>query len=112
MNSDWSYRPEMHTLGQHLFDLCDLDLYLLTLTFCMDITFVIGINFCKFHDDTDIMKKFSQTDISVPAAAWLQLKIDKYLQAKLNIAYIGYEYQLLMFVKYKIWIRLFSWILW
>ena len=33
-------------------DLCDLDLWPLTLTFCTDVTFVIGNNFWKFHDDT------------------------------------------------------------
>ena len=34
------------------FDLCDLDLWPLTLTFCMDITSVHGNNSWKFHDDT------------------------------------------------------------
>ena len=33
------------------FDLCDLDFSPLTLTFCMDITSVIGNNSGKFHDD-------------------------------------------------------------
>ena len=33
------------------FDLCDLDLWPLTLTFCMDINFVKGNNPWKFHDD-------------------------------------------------------------
>ena len=33
------------------FYLCDLDLWPLTSTFCMDITSVIGNNSCKFHDD-------------------------------------------------------------
>ena len=33
-------------------DLCDLDLSPLTLTFCMDLTLVIGNNSWKFHDDT------------------------------------------------------------
>ena len=33
-------------------DLCDLDLWPLTLTFCMDITFDHGNNSWKFHDDT------------------------------------------------------------
>ena len=49
MNSNWSYSPETVKLGR---DLCDLDLWPLTLTFCMDVTFVIGNNSCKFHDDT------------------------------------------------------------
>ena len=49
VNSNWSYSPETVKLG---FDLCDLDLWLLTLTFCMDLTLVIGNNSWKFHDDT------------------------------------------------------------
>ena len=32
------------------FDHCDPDLWPLTLTFCMDITFVIGNNSWKFDD--------------------------------------------------------------
>ena len=38
--------------GTICFDLCDLDLWPLTLTFCMDITFVYGNNSWKFQDDT------------------------------------------------------------
>ena len=34
------------------FDLCDLDLWPLTLTFCMDITFVNGNHSWKFPDNT------------------------------------------------------------
>ena len=49
MNSNWSYSPETAKLGC---DLCDLDLWPLTLTFCMDVTLVRGDNSCKFHDDT------------------------------------------------------------
>ena len=49
VNSNWSYGPETAKLG---FDLCGLDLWPLSLTFCMDITFVIGDNTWKFHDDT------------------------------------------------------------
>ena len=48
VNSNWSYSPEMAKLG---FDLCDLDLWPLTLTFCMDITSAHGNNSWKFHDD-------------------------------------------------------------
>ena len=48
MNSNWSDGPETAKLG---FDLCDLDLWPPTLTFRMDITFVIGNNSWKFHDD-------------------------------------------------------------
>ena len=33
-------------------DLCDVDLWPMTLTFCMDITSVIGDNSWKFRDDT------------------------------------------------------------
>ena len=48
-NSIWSYSPETVKLGC---DLCDLDHWPLTLTFCMDLTLVIGNNSWKFHDDT------------------------------------------------------------
>ena len=47
--SNWSYGPETAKLG---FDLCDLDLRPLTLTFCMDITLVNDNHCWKFHDDT------------------------------------------------------------
>ena len=43
------YSPETAKMG---YDLCDLDLWPLTMTICMDITFVIGNNFWKIHDDT------------------------------------------------------------
>ena len=49
VNSNWSKSPETAKLGV---DLCDLDLWPLTLTFCMDITFDHGNNSWKFHDDT------------------------------------------------------------
>ena len=49
MNPNWSYSPETAKLGC---DLCDLDLWPLTLTFCMDVTLVRGDNSWKFHDDT------------------------------------------------------------
>ena len=49
MNSNWSYIPETAKLG---YDLCDFDLWPMTLTFCMDITSVIGNNSWKFRDDT------------------------------------------------------------
>ena len=48
VNSNWSYGLEMAKLG---IDLCDLDLWFLTLTFCTDVTSVTGINSWKFHDD-------------------------------------------------------------
>ena len=40
MKSNSSYGPEMPKLGQNLFDLCDLDIWLLTSSFCMNIWFV------------------------------------------------------------------------
>ena len=49
VNSNWSYSPVTVKLGC---DLCDLDLWPLTLIFCMDLTLVIGNNYRKFHDDT------------------------------------------------------------
>ena len=49
VNSNLSYSPETVKFGC---DLCDLDLWLLTLTFCMDLTLVIGNHSWKFHDDT------------------------------------------------------------
>ena len=48
-NLNWSYSPETVKLGC---DLCDPDLWPLTLTFCMDGTFVTGNHSWKFHDDT------------------------------------------------------------
>ena len=47
--SNWSYRPETVKLGC---DLCDLDLWPLTLTVCMDVTSFTGNNSWKFHDGT------------------------------------------------------------
>ena len=47
--SNRSYGPETAKLG---FDLCDFDLWPLTLTVCMDITSANGINSWKFHDAT------------------------------------------------------------
>ena len=49
MNSNWSYSPETVKLGC---DLCDLNLWPLTLTFCMDVTSVTGNNSWSLHDDT------------------------------------------------------------
>ena len=82
MNSNCSYSPETVKL---VVDLCDLDLWPLTLTFCMDVTFVIGNNVIgKFHDDTmmgtwwkrcDRRKTDRQTDWTSHIAAWSQLKI-------------------------------------
>ena len=48
-NSNLSHSPEMAKLGV---DLCDLDHWPLTLTFCLDTTSVNGNNSWKFRDDT------------------------------------------------------------
>ena len=48
MNLNWCYGPETVKMG---FDLCDLDLWPLTVTFCMDIIFVNGEHSWKFQDD-------------------------------------------------------------
>ena len=89
MNSNWSYSPETVKLGC---DLCDLDLWPLTLTFCMDVTFVTGNNAWKFHDDSMMgtgqkgvtdrrtdrwtdRRTDRQTDWTIHRAAWSQLKI-------------------------------------
>ena len=49
VNSNWSYGPETAKRGH---DLCDLDLWPLTFTFCMDVVSVNGNNSRKFQDDT------------------------------------------------------------
>ena len=59
VNSNWSYSPETVKLG---WDLCDLDIWPLTLTFCMDITFVIDNNSWKFQNDGNIAKKVWRAD--------------------------------------------------
>ena len=83
MNSNWSYSPETVKLGR---DLCDLDLWPLTLTFCMDITFDHGNNSWKFHDDTMMgtwwkrcdrqtdRRTDGRTENTICRAAWSQLK--------------------------------------
>ena len=79
-----SYGPESAKLG---FDLCDLGLFLLTLTLCRDITSVIGN---KFHDDTMMETYWKKCDIwtdgwtdwTIHRAAWLQLKIDSVITAR------------------------------
>ena len=48
----WIQVRKNSNLGKICFDLCDLDLWPLTLTFRMDITYVDGNNSWKFHDDT------------------------------------------------------------
>ena len=76
VNSNSSYDPETAKFG---FDLCDLDIWPLTLTFCMGITSVNGNNSWKFHNDT--LREHSekgvtdgQTDWTIHGAAWSQLK--------------------------------------
>ena len=79
MNSNWSYSLETAKLG---YDLCDLDLWPVTLTFCMDITFVIGNNSWKFCVDTTTGTWWKRcdrqtdwrTERGVLRAAWSQLK--------------------------------------
>ena len=68
--------------GKICFYLCDLDRWLLTFTFCMDITFGNGDNSCKFHDDrmTGTLRKMCERqtdgwmDRNVLRASWSQLK--------------------------------------
>ena len=79
-----SYSPETVKLGV---DLCDLDLWHLTLTFGMDVTFVIGNNSWQFHDETMMGTWWKRcdgrtdgqtdrrTDWTSHTAAWSQLKI-------------------------------------
>ena len=85
VNSNWSYSPETVKLG---FDLCDLNLWPLTMTFFMDLTLVIGNNdkILWWYDDGNIVKKVGQTDRwterrrdgetdnTICRAAWSQLK--------------------------------------
>ena len=51
VNSNWSYSPETAKMG---YDPYDLDLWPLTLTFCTDVSSVIGNHSWKFHEDTVI----------------------------------------------------------
>ena len=59
VNSNWSYSPETLKSGC---DLCDLDLWPLTLTSYMDISSLMGNNSWKFRDDGNIVTKVWQTD--------------------------------------------------
>ena len=88
VNSNWSKSPETAKLGV---DLCDLDIWPLTLAFRMDITFVHGNNSWKFHDDTMMGTWWKRcdgrtdgrwdgrtdrrTDWTSHIAAWSQLKM-------------------------------------
>ena len=98
MNLNWSYSPETVKLGV---DLCDLELWPLTLTFCMDVTFVIGNNCWKFHDDAMMGTWWKRcdgqtdgrtdgrtdrrTDWTSHIAAWSQLKMYLYSFQNVNI---------------------------
>ena len=78
-----SYGPETAKLAV---DLCDLDLSPLILTFCMDVTFVIGNNSWKFHDvrlydDGNIVKKVWRT---VVLGIGLKNKIDSRFTLSIN----------------------------
>ena len=104
--------------GTICFDFCELDLWPLTLTFCMDIAFINGDKSWKFHDDTmtgTLWKRSEKTDRhtdgqtdrqtdrqmdrSVLKAAWSQLKIEgtsaKYhlivTSRSLNLSYIFHQ---------------------
>ena len=59
VNSNWSYSLETAKLG---FDLYDLDLWPLTLTSCMGITFVNGNNPWKIQEDTMTETKWKMCD--------------------------------------------------
>ena len=56
VNSIWSYSPETG------YDLCDLDLWPMTLTFCMNITSVICNNSWQFRDDAMMGTKSKRCD--------------------------------------------------
>ena len=75
------YDPETLKLGKMCFDLCDRDLWPLTLTVCMHITSVNCNNSCKFQDDTTgkLSKRCDgrmdgRTERSLLRAAWSPLK--------------------------------------
>ena len=99
VTSNWSYSPETVKL---CCDLSDLDLWPMTLTFCMDFTLVLGDNSWRFHDDTMIgtlskrcdeqtdgqtdrqtdRQTDGQTENTIQRAAWSLLKIYQTLQSK------------------------------
>ena len=80
VNSNLSYGPKTAKFG---FDPCEPDLWSLTLTFWMDITFVNSNHSWKFHNHTMIAtlskgvtrgQTGGQTDWIIHRAAWSQLK--------------------------------------
>ena len=72
MNSNWSYSPETVKLGC---DLCDLDLWPLTLTFCMDLSLVIGNTW--WYNDENIVNKANLRDLiaatGLVISNWIQI---------------------------------------
>ena len=99
MDSNWSYGLETDKWGH---DLCDLEPWPLTVTFCMDVTSVNGNKSWKFQDDmmTGTLSKrcdgrtHRQTDghtdrqtiISVLRVAWSQLKIKHYESTRIPVS--------------------------
>ena len=57
-------------IGAKKFDLCDLDLWALTLTFSMDIPSVSGDYYWKFHDDIVRETLRKRCERNVHTAAW------------------------------------------
>ena len=100
VNSTWSYSPGTDQLG---YDLCDLDLWPMTLTFCMKNPFVIGNNSWKFCDDTitgTLWKRCDRqtdgrTERGVLRAASSQLKITYKLVSYLE-GNMGNMYNIIM----------------
>ena len=90
VNSNWSYGPETAKWGH---DLCDLDLWPLTLTCCMDITSVNGNISYKFQDDRmrgTLSKRCGrrtdgQTERRVLRAALSQLTIIAWMNIYIHI---------------------------
>ena len=101
VNSNWIYSPETAKLGH---DLCDLGLWPITLTSCMDVTYVIGNNSWQFRDDA-MMGTYSKrcdgrtdgrtggrtdrrTDWTIHRAAWSQLKTLKTKHSHASVVHI------------------------
>ena len=111
MNSNWSYSLETVKLG---YDLCDLELWPLTLTYCMDLTLVISNNSRKFHDDMMMGTKSKrcdrqtdgQTENTICRAAWSQLKTStckmKFLKNRTDLS----TFKIFIFEKYSCFVAL------
>ena len=82
------------------FDLCDLDLWPLTLTFCVDIFLVNGNYSWKYHDDMMTGTLWKRCDgraeNNVPRAAWSQLCISWGRGMPMQIQLIDLHMQLFM----------------